>query len=594
MPSLHYITHAVTLAVIATLLRKYLQVKFAYEDLEIYCKPHHDDDMEVHDEEPGPINHGYLSKEGKHNSVHPPVANIHDNSTRLWCLGHNKSSRICKFENLCYYPQKEDFVFLHGPGSFIEGADMTSVRHGLMDLSTVQGHTTHVFSAVDAPSRILRDTSVHWVEEETLVFSRFKPDNIMHVIHDDILPLHYTLQLVSLGKNSSSDHVQLVLLDGWETGEFETIYSLFTPYDILTKDKMNILGRIVCFRNGHIGISKRTTWYQYGFDRPQGPVEKDADVPSQQVHAAVQYLLTESSEPCQICGSGEYVVLLSRRLNRLILNEVDLTIGIARETGLKVVVIGFESHSVSEMMKIVHGSRGIIGMHGSLMILATFLNPGSFVIELFPYAINPENYTPFKTLAEIHGMQLVYKAWANQNREDTIMHPDWPTELGGIHDLPKEEQEDIINQSEVPLHLCCEDPSWLFHIYQDTKVNIPSITEMLKQSVSVSTARLEAKNQLIPSPVRQVVCDVSSDGQGVTLSWERSWNVMYLEYKTLEYEIWLQNSDTESTVSVIVGNVTSHTISSHVTEGILYNVWIRSVLDQEVEGQFSDAIKCHV
>ncbi|XP_046550146.1 protein O-linked-mannose beta-1,4-N-acetylglucosaminyltransferase 2-like [Haliotis rubra] len=256
MPSLHYITHAVTLAVIATLVRKYLQLKFAYEDLEIYCKPHHEDETEFQDKEPDPIHHGYLNKEDKHNPVHATVTNIHDNGTRLWCSGHDKSSRICKFENLCYHPQKEDFVFLHGPGSFIEGADMKSVHHGLLDLSSVQGHTTHVLRAVDAPSRILRDTGVHWVEEETLVFSRFKPDNIMHVIHDDILPLHYTLQLVSLGKNSSSHQVQLVVLDGWEMGEFESIYSLFTPYEILTKDKINILGGMVCFRNGHIGISK--------------------------------------------------------------------------------------------------------------------------------------------------------------------------------------------------------------------------------------------------------------------------------------------------------------------------------------------------
>ncbi|XP_046328957.2 protein O-linked-mannose beta-1,4-N-acetylglucosaminyltransferase 2-like [Haliotis rufescens] len=591
MPSLHNITHAVTLAVIATLLRKYLQLKFAYEDLELNCRLHHEDRTEFHDKEPDSLNHDYLKKGDQHERAPPPTAKVYGDSTRLWCSGHDRSSRICKFENLCYNPQKDDFVFVHGPGSFVEGADMQSVRHGLLDLSTVQGHTTHVFRAADAPSRILKDASVHWVEEETLVFNRFKPDNIMHVIHDDILPLHHTLQLVSLGANRFSHHVQLVVLEGWDMGEFESIYSYFTSYDILTKDKIGILGEMVCFRSGHVGISKTTTWYQYGFDSPQAPLE-GLQVTSQHIRTAAQYLLSESTEQCQICDTGEYIVLISRRLNRLILNEVELTMAIARETGFKVVVIGFESHSVGEMMKIVHSSRGIIGMHGSLMILSTFLKPGSFVIELFPYAINPDSYTPFKTLAEIRGMQLVYKAWANQNREDTIMHSDWPADLGGILDLPKEEQDDIINQSEIPLHLCCEDPSWLFHIYQDTKVDIPALTVLLKQSLSESTVRLVAENQLTPSPVRQVVCDVGSDGHRVTLSWERPWNVMYLDYKTLEYEIWLQNSNTESTLSLIVGDVTSHTITDHVTKGILYNVWVRSVLDQQTQGQFSGAIKC--
>ena len=50
-------------------------------------------------------------------------------------------------------------------------------------------------------------------------------------------------------------------------------------------------------------------------------------------------------------------------------------------------------------------------MHGSILALAMFLPPRSAVVELFPYGVPPQDYTPYRTLAELPHMQLAYGAW---------------------------------------------------------------------------------------------------------------------------------------------------------------------------------------
>jgi protein O-mannose beta-1,4-N-acetylglucosaminyltransferase len=64
---------------------------------------------------------------------------------------------------------------------------------------------------------------------------------------------------------------------------------------------------------------------------------------------------------------------------------------------VKVMTVSLETHSLSDIIPIIHSSRGVIGMHGSLLSLAGFLKQGSFLVELFPYAVNPEKYTPYRS-----------------------------------------------------------------------------------------------------------------------------------------------------------------------------------------------------
>ena len=52
-------------------------------------------------------------------------------------------------------------------------------------------------------------------------------------------------------------------------------------------------------------------------------------------------------------------------------------------------------------VKVLSAADLAIGMHGSMLIMAMFLKPGSGLLELFPFGVPAENYTPYKTLAQL-------------------------------------------------------------------------------------------------------------------------------------------------------------------------------------------------
>lgn len=47
-----------------------------------------------------------------------------------------------------------------------------------------------------------------------------------------------------------------------------------------------------------------------------------------------------------------------------------------------------------------------IGLHGSLLIMSMFLPTTAVLVELFPYAVPADNYTPYRTLAQLPGRHM--------------------------------------------------------------------------------------------------------------------------------------------------------------------------------------------
>lgn len=50
-----------------------------------------------------------------------------------------------------------------------------------------------------------------------------------------------------------------------------------------------------------------------------------------------------------------------------------------------------------------------IGLHGSILAMAMFLPMGALLVELYPYAVPADNYTPYKTMANLDGMFCALK-----------------------------------------------------------------------------------------------------------------------------------------------------------------------------------------
>ncbi|ESO87915.1 hypothetical protein LOTGIDRAFT_194055 [Lottia gigantea] len=510
--------------------------------------------------------------------------------TSVHCKGNERSERFCHFENLCYHNEHKDFIFFMANASMIE--NVPSDSQNILDLSSVADHTLHFFSFLYLPSETMTDFTVKWINRRSLIFNRFKPDNIMHILHDDILPLHHTLKQIKgnfkLNRNTQEKFdIQILTFEDWPDDiEYQFLYDLFSRHDMLTVNSLKKMGELVCFSDVYVGISKETTWYQYGFYVPQGPVP-NSKVTSSQIQDTVNYVLSHIDTECTLCNLGPYLVLLSRKETRRILNEMDLSISIAQHIGMKVLSVSLETHSLVDIINLIRNSKGLIGMHGSLLALAIFLQPGSILIELFPFAINPAHYTPYKTLSGIPSMNIYYANWVNTNEENTVMHPDWPPELGGISDL--KDQQEIMNQKEVPKHLCCDDPSWLFHIYQDTIVDINTIIQLVKTmlTASINENTSEKARNIVAGPVRDLNC--VTEKNSIRVKWKAPWSLRYIPHKTVQYQLFIFNTQLNSTTSFLITNTIYTYNKTEATYSFL--VWVQCQLDN-LKGYLSNLVKC--
>ena len=162
------------------------------------------------------------------------------------------------------------------------------------------------------------------------------------------------------------------------------------------------------------------------------------------------------------------------------LNEKELQSAISNEFKLKMIELSLDHDSISFIIEKVSCATLIVGVHGALIIVAIFLPPDSMLIEIFPYGINPYYRTAYRTLSELPGMDITYGYWRNMDKSMTVTHPFAYPLYGGISHLPIEEQERIKNVTEVPHHIRGLVPELLFHLYQDTIVNISAIINVMK------------------------------------------------------------------------------------------------------------------
>lgn len=538
----------------------------------------------------------------------------------VWCTGEGNIDRVCHFHNLCYAPTFNSFVLLHGMDTIIDGIPEDRYTPALLDLSSVRNHNTQYFHYVDVPvnglnhfEQVVMHRGAHFM------FNRFNPSNLMHVLHDDLLPVYHTLlKLGLLQQEALKPSARLVFLEGWHQGDFYNLYQwMSVGQPLLMEDFTQEDDKtLVCFEDAYLGISKTTTWYQYGFDIPQGPIP-DVTVTAREIRMFTNALMRsfgshgDSSSISQAC-------LLTRETNRLILNQADVISAIAQRTGFTTVKISlddlynptetsddinWENISIlSNILQDIQRCKVVVGMHGSLLALTMFLHPGSKVIELFPYAVNPDQYTPYKTLANLPGMQIKYASWRNSIPENTVTHPDASPEQGGLMHFSVEEQQRIMGSEEVPPHLCCSDPEWLYRIYQDTVVDIPSfisvMSDILHDEASPTEGRMEEEsntfpNKALPGKVQNLTCQTFSadDKFGLALSWQPPWNVKFFdETIQIRYEVWIQERGREE-YSAWILEMTEYVFTEGLDAGKLYKVWIRCLVGDKT-GPFAPVVLC--
>ncbi|KAB5586815.1 hypothetical protein PHYPO_G00005840 [Pangasianodon hypophthalmus] len=474
---------------------------------------------------------------------HAALLALQEQGTRMVCTGKMHTDRICRFDYLCYCTEAEEFIFFHSNASvMLPNLGPRRFQPALLDLSSVEDHNTQYFNFLELPAAALKYMPKPvFVPDVTLILNRFNADNLMHIFHDDLLPIFYTMQQYT----DLDDEARLVFMEGWGEGSHFDLYRLLSSKQPLLKEHLRNFGKLMCFTKSYIGLTKMTTWYQYGFVQPQGP-KANILVSGNEIRQFASFIMDRLNITTEERPEGDdYIVVFSRASNRLILNEAELILALAQEYKMRTVTVSLEEQTFASIVQLISGASMLVSMHGAQLIMSMFLPRGAAVIELFPYAVNPEQYTPYKTLASLPGMDLQYISWRNTIEENSVAYPDRPWDQGGIAHLEKEEQERILANKEVPRHLCCRNPEWLFRIYQDTIVDIPSFLEVLREGIKVKPNLKKSKPASVvhPGRVRQPKCQTSVQAAHeakLSVSWQIPWNLKYLKVREVKYEVWIQ------------------------------------------------------
>ncbi|XP_054713390.1 protein O-linked-mannose beta-1,4-N-acetylglucosaminyltransferase 2-like [Uloborus diversus] len=502
------------------------------------------------------------------------------------CRGNNHTDRFCKFKNLCYYPVSESFIFFHSVYSIELGIPKERFSPALLDFSSVFDHNTQYFSYIDLPDSSILNFNSSLIKGNFLIFKRFNPENLMHVFHDDLLPAFVTLNEVSdFVDEQGMEKLFFAFADGLPPGPYKELYENFLtnkPLYFSTFSK----GDLFCFENAYVGLNKASTWYNYGFKEPQKPILQNMDNIYPIIESFRNYFINKFSIPH---SSSNTAVLLTRKLNRKILNDEDIVKEIEHCSSLKTNVVNLENFSIIEAIQMVLQSKLVVGMHGSLLIISLFLSPNSVVVELFPYGVSPNISVPYKTLALI--LKLVYYSWENTIAENSIPHPEYSPEYGGLLHLSKDEQIAIQTSMVLPF-ICCSDPVWLYRIYQDTIIDVYSFRNVLRDAwrkhleIKTKEAKLFPKKFLLPSEVQNISCTNLSENKTLVISWESPWNIFYLQVEVIEYELWIQIVNSEDVKAFLMKRNTFMYPSKSANEE--HYIWVRCYADGK-KGPFNTA-----
>lgn len=383
-----------------------------------------------------------LKREGFANKVtfkYPPISTI-------MCHGTSTLDRVCKIKNLCYDPANDRFFIFKEPTTL--EVNVPRNRTYLVDTTSLDGHNKFYFDYEEVHPNAFRQRTVQMVDRLTFMISRFHALNIMHTIHDDFLGLYGLHRMFAPNEDADerfpfSRDNHIVFLDSFENIRYDYVFQFLTNHDLQFRSRLReqhrTSGMPICFRDAVVGNSKIGSWYTYGFLEPQGPI-KNKTVSGLFVRDAARFLMNRMALPpwdeallratlqeLQLRNTqrsqgrpptGEvstadavFITVFSRQLDRLMVNEAEVISGLQARYGLPVRTVRMEDMHLGQQAAILRSTVIAVGVHGSALILGMFLPPGALLVELYPYAVPAENYTPYRTMCGLSGMRLAYRSW---------------------------------------------------------------------------------------------------------------------------------------------------------------------------------------
>ncbi|KAK8379061.1 hypothetical protein O3P69_019105 [Scylla paramamosain] len=199
-------------------------------------------------------------------SIHPPPWHPHPlGATR--CLTPPCNATLRTFTTVRY---TKNLHLCSGKDSALEGVDSVEALQNRLHLSTALGHNGFLFHVTAVPRDAVQG-EVWSLDHHTLVMARFKPDNLFHVLHDDVMPVYFTVLRLCAVLGSPCPPITLLAVDEHTESPYSALYSALGHQLLLARDLQNIVW--LRLSQATVGLSHHSVWYQYGFRRPQGPVE---------------------------------------------------------------------------------------------------------------------------------------------------------------------------------------------------------------------------------------------------------------------------------------------------------------------------------
>lgn len=331
------------------------------------------------------------------------------------------------------------------------------------------------------------------------------------------------------------------------------------------------------------GVSMSTIWYQYGFVKPQSSIYRTRKEQNY-IKSIIRLLRSRVIGLFNLnenCYEHPKALLISRNDNRRILNTNQLfdyiQSELANSENLAFDTELFRHRSqLQSVLQTLICSSSLFSMHGSEQIMAIFLipNQNNKIIEIFPYGIDSSHYRPYKTLADI--LDYHYESLEISKQNSFTGDFDNPPHLGGLSHLPEVERKNIQASIDDPLppHLCCDNPHWLYRIYQDVIVDIEQFRHIFKLK----------KHKTTPQTIKYRIFNVDNlsfkhSDSNWNITWTAPWNLQFIDEITFKYQILLNKHNSEN--GFVLETAKSFVVIKQDICSLGCNIWVRLQLSSQ-------------
>ncbi|CAG0916949.1 unnamed protein product [Notodromas monacha] len=136
----------------------------------------------------------------------------------------------CSYRNLLFFIEEHVFVFVFGENSRLLGITLEEL--GGFNGVPVLDHRSELMRVAVCFAEDLQFLLPNYVfstpENPLVFFHRFKPDNLMHVLHDDVFPLMATQQFWCELSESKCPSVFIIICDSKGSNKYDIIYEATT------------------------------------------------------------------------------------------------------------------------------------------------------------------------------------------------------------------------------------------------------------------------------------------------------------------------------------------------------------------------------